>query len=105
MVRFADSGHRGLPEETVVLIDQAIREVLADVPDISALPCLADGAGQIFAPALLDLGGALGSSSRPCSTGRVAERVPCPVRRVTGPDRPGFVESISESHMAASAHA
>ncbi|MFC5832258.1 hypothetical protein [Nonomuraea insulae] len=60
MIRIAVSGHRGLPPQTALLIDQAVREELAEhCPAISGLSCLADGADQIFARAVLDLGGEL----------------------------------------------
>ncbi|MGW4406713.1 hypothetical protein ACWEJ6_21985 [Nonomuraea sp. NPDC004702] len=60
MVRVAVSGHRGLPGETAALVDQAIREALVEyLPGLSGLSCLADGADQIFARAVLDLDGVL----------------------------------------------
>jgi hypothetical protein len=60
MTRIAISGHRGLPPETTNLIDTAIRAALADhAPDVTAISCLADGADQIFARAVTDLGGTL----------------------------------------------
>jgi hypothetical protein len=60
MARIAVSGHRGLPRQTVLVIDQAIRKALADhLRAFTGLSCLADGADQIFARAVLDLGGEL----------------------------------------------
>ena len=60
MSRIAISGHRGLNADTANLIDQAIREKLSEYPDnITGLSCLADGADQIFARAVVDLGGTL----------------------------------------------
>ena len=45
---------------TTELIDHAIRERLSEQPDsITGLSCLADGADQIFARAIVDLGGTL----------------------------------------------
>ena len=52
------SGHRGLPADTVTLVDAAIRaELQASGGRITGLSSLADGADQIFAQAVLDLGG------------------------------------------------
>ena len=60
MTRIACTGHRGLPEPTRRLIDTAIREHLArHGPGLVGLSCLADGADQIFAQAILDTGGTL----------------------------------------------
>src|SRR5260370_20277442 len=60
MYRIATSGHGGLPAPTVSLIDQAVRAALAErAPDVTGLSCLADGADQIFARAVTDLGGTL----------------------------------------------
>jgi hypothetical protein len=60
MRRIAISGHRGLPEPTADLVDKAIRAALAEhAPDVTGASCLADGADQIFAHAVTDLGGKL----------------------------------------------
>ncbi len=56
--RLAISGHRGLPADTAALIDQALRAALAvHRGDVTGLSCLADGADQIFARAIVDGGG------------------------------------------------
>jgi hypothetical protein len=60
MTRIAVSGHRGLSPGVSALIDKAVRAELAPVDADSrlvGLTCLADGADQIFARAVLDLGG------------------------------------------------
>lgn len=58
MQRIAVSGHRGLNDVTAHLIDQAMRDVLTpEAPGLTGLSCLADGADQIFARVVLDLGG------------------------------------------------
>jgi hypothetical protein len=58
MPRIAVSGHRGLPPQTVALVDQAIRANLTERdPAVVGLTCLADGADQNFARAVLDTGG------------------------------------------------
>ncbi len=60
MPRIAISGHRGLNADVTNLIDRAIREKLSEHPaNITGLSCLADGADQIFARAVVDLGGIL----------------------------------------------
>lgn len=62
MIRVAVSGHRGLTPEVTRFVDQAIRDYLAQMSDggpLVGLSCLADGADQIFARAVLDLGGNL----------------------------------------------
>lgn len=58
--RIAVSGHRGLPPATVSLVDAAIRAALGGgAAAVTGLSCLADGADQIFARAVLDAGGQL----------------------------------------------
>jgi len=60
MYRIAISGHRGLPGPTARLVDQALRAALAErAPGVTGMSCLADGADQIFARAVTDLGGTL----------------------------------------------
>ena len=60
MRRIAVSGHRGLRGPTSVLVEKAIRAALeAAGPDVTGISCLADGADQIFARAVTDLGGRL----------------------------------------------
>ena len=58
-MRIAITGHRELPPATERLVDRAIREELAAYagPDLVGVSCLADGADQIFARAVLDIGG------------------------------------------------
>lgn len=60
-MRIAISGHRGLPDHTVRLVDDAIRVELARyrADDLVGISCLADGADQLFARAVLDAGGSL----------------------------------------------
>jgi hypothetical protein len=61
MTRIAVSGHRGLTPDVAALVDHAIRAELAtEDPDaLVGITCLADGADQIFARAVLDTGGRL----------------------------------------------
>lgn len=61
MTRIAVSGHRGLTSDVGALIAQAIRAELASYADgrLVGISCLADGADQIFARAILEIGGKL----------------------------------------------
>lgn len=57
-MRIAISGHRGLSAETTSQIASAIRSQLNQCSnEVIGLSCLADGADQIFARAVLDHGG------------------------------------------------
>jgi hypothetical protein len=108
MPRIGISGHRGLPGQTQKLVDAALREVLGPHagPDLVGISCLAGGPDQLFARAVLDLGGVLevvvpaehyrdglereeqdGYDELIATAGRI-ERLP-------------FVESTSEAHLAA----
>jgi hypothetical protein len=59
-VRWAVTGHRDLTERTVPLVEEAIRATLAPYRHgLVGVSCLAAGADQIFARAVLDLGGRL----------------------------------------------
>lgn len=106
--RIAVSGHRGLPEHTARLVDEAIRAALAaHAPEMTGLSCLADGADQIFACAVTDLGGKLEAV---IPADKYRDRLPEHAHR--GYDdllaqavtihRLPFTESTAESHMAAS---
>jgi hypothetical protein len=60
MSRIAVSGHRNLTARTVRLVTEAIQSgLLAAVPPVTGLTCLAEGADQIFARVVLDLGGSI----------------------------------------------
>jgi hypothetical protein len=61
MTRVGCTGHQGLPSETAALVDREIRERLGRflAPELVGLTNLADGADQLFARAVVDLGGAL----------------------------------------------
>jgi hypothetical protein len=108
MYRIAISGHRGLSGPTARLVDQALRAALAEhAADVTGLSCLADGADQIFARLVTDLGGTLEvvvpaaryraglpADSHPGYDALLAQAAD--VRRLP------FTESTPESHMAAS---
>ncbi|MFD5090450.1 hypothetical protein ACFWMR_07610 [Amycolatopsis thailandensis] len=61
MRRIGITGHSNLSETTAPLIADALHRVLADLPDgpLVGVTCLARGADQLFARAVLDLDGSL----------------------------------------------
>jgi hypothetical protein len=106
--RIAVSGHRGLPAGTVSLIDAAVRLALGEMAAaVTGLSCLADGADQIFARAVLDAGGQIEAVVPAMKyrdglpAGARAEYDVLVARAVTV-HRLAFTESTSESHLAAS---
>jgi len=108
MPRIAISGHRGLNARTTGLIDRAIRERLARYPaGVTGLSCLADGADQVFARAVIELGGILeviipAEEYRPGLPADSHSEYDHLLTRAITVHRLPFVESTSESHMAAS---
>jgi hypothetical protein len=108
MHRIAISGHRGLPAPTARLVGEAIRAVLAEhAPGVTGISCLADGADQIFARAVSDLGGTLEAvipaaeyrNGLPADSQREYDDL---LAHAAAVRRLPFTESTSESHMAAS---
>lgn len=61
MTRIAVTGHLGLPARTAAEVDKAVRDLLTqhDATHLVGVSCLAGGADQIFAQAVLDSGGQL----------------------------------------------
>ncbi|MDT7727716.1 MAG: hypothetical protein QOI21_4292 [Actinomycetota bacterium] len=59
MVRIGITGHSALTAVSVPLVVEAFREVLGGQEDITGVTCLARGADQLFARAVLDLGGTI----------------------------------------------
>lgn len=60
MPRIGVTGHMDLTPPTQALVDAAIRELLTrELNGLTGITCLARGADQIFARAVLDLGGVL----------------------------------------------
>jgi hypothetical protein len=108
MPRVAVSGHRGLPAGTVHLVDRAIRAALAERPaKVTGLSCLADGADQIFARAVLDLGGDIeaviaAEQYRDGLPGQARAEYDRLLARAAAVHRLAFTESMPEAHMAAS---
>jgi hypothetical protein len=108
MERIAVSGHRGLPPATQRLIDAAIRAALSNLaPGVTGLSCLADGADQIFARAVLDLGGQIEAvvpaaryrDGLPTDAHPEYDRLLAHADRV---HRLPFTESTADAHMTAS---
>jgi hypothetical protein len=106
--RIAISGHRGLPGPTADLVDEAIRTALArHGPNLTGISCLADGADQIFARAVTDIGGKLEVI---IPAGEYRDRLPAEAQpeydrllaQAVAVRRLPFTESTSEAHMAAS---
>jgi len=89
------------------LADQAIRAALRDRHGVTGLSCLADGPDQIFAHAVLDLGGqieavvpaALYRDGLPADAHAEYDRL---LARAVTVHRLLFTQSTSEAHMAAS---
>ena len=107
-LRIAISGHRSLPDATAALADKAIRAALAEhAPDVTGISCLADGADQIFARAVTDLGGQLKviipateyRAGLPADAHAEYDRL---LAQAVAVRRLPFTKSTSESHMAAS---
>jgi hypothetical protein len=109
MTRIAVSGHRGLSPHVEALIDQAVRAELSRLTDrdLVGFSCLADGADQIFARAVVDLGGTLEVF---VPAARYREALPESahpaydelISRAVTVHRLDHVESTSQSHMDAS---
>src|SRR5260370_32754546 len=108
MARIAVSGHRGLDAYTANLVDRAIREKLSEHPaNITGLSCLADGADQIFARAVVDLGGILEviipaeeyRAGLPAEAHSAYDNL---LPRAVAVHQPPFLESTPDAHMAAS---
>lgn len=108
MINIAISGHRGFDATTSNLVREAIVHALAGyLPDVTGVSCLADGADQIFARAVVHMGGALEvvvpaqkyRESLPTEAHTEYDALMKAARKV---HRLDFVESTSESHMEAS---
>lgn len=108
MPRIAISGHRGLNARTTDLVDRAIREMLSRYPaGVTGLSILADGADQIFARAVVDLGGTLEAfipaeeyrSGLPATAHAEYDNL---LKYAVAVHVLPFVESTSKAHMAAS---
>ncbi|MFD4432109.1 DUF4184 family protein [Nocardia sp. NPDC058497] len=58
-MRISVTGHMNITAATEPLVRDALSTLLADVPDLVGITCLARGADSVFAEAVLDLGGRL----------------------------------------------
>ncbi|HLQ55113.1 MAG TPA: hypothetical protein VK162_12690 [Streptosporangiaceae bacterium] len=107
MPRLAVSGHRNLPAGSMRLVDEAIRSALSDgARNVTGLSCLADGADQIFARAVLDLGGDIeavipAEKHRDGLPGQAREEYDRLLAKAVAVHRLPFTESTPEAHMAA----
>jgi hypothetical protein len=109
MTRIAITGHRGLPDDTVGKVRDAISDQLGrdDDGDVTGLSCLADGADQIFARAVLDAGGRLevivpAAAYRDGLPEHDRREYDALLAAASDVRRLDFTESTSEAHMAAS---
>lgn len=106
--RIAVSGHRDLGAETERLVDAAIREALAHQgEDLVGLSCLADGADQIFARVVLDVGGRIeavvpAEEYRGGLPQQAHSAYDDLMSRAVAKHCMPFVESTSQAHMSAS---
>lgn len=110
-MRIAVTGHRGLDPATTQLVDDAIRGRLAQVgaDELAGISCLADGADQLFARAVLDAGGRLAAvvpaaeyrAGLPIESRKAYDALLAEAAEV---HRLEFTESDPEAHMAASRH-
>jgi hypothetical protein len=106
-VRIAGSGHQGLPQRTAELVDAALREVLGQhAGGMVGVTFLAGGADQLFARAVLDLGGALEVivPAEQYRDGLSVEAQPGYdelIGKAARVERLPLIESTEEAHMAA----
>ena len=109
-MRIAITGHRGLPDATGHLVDQAIRDHLARCTAgdrLIGVSALADGADQIFARAVLDAGGQLevvvaASRYRDGLPESAHDTYDALLSAAAAVHRLGYAESTEDAHMAAS---
>jgi hypothetical protein len=110
VTRIAVTGHRGFTPAVARLIEEAIQaelEPYAADGELVGLSCLADGADQLFARAVLDLGGKL-EAVIPANLYR--DGLPDEAKpeydkllaQATAVHRLDYHESTSEAHMTAS---
>lgn len=106
--RLAVTGHRGLPADTAELIDAALRAFIGSQdPPPSGITCLADGADQLFARAILDAGGSLhvivpAQQYRDGLPTEAHAQYDALIMRAATVKALPYVESTSDAHMAAS---
>lgn len=108
-MRIAITGHRGLPPSTSRLVDEAIRKELARFggQSLIGISALADGADQLFAQAILDVGGELevvvpAKKYRDGLPEAAHRRYDALLSRARMVERLDHVESTEQAHMDAS---
>lgn len=107
-MRIAITGHRGLPAGTALLIDRAVRDALAACgADVTGISCLAEGADQIFARAVVDAGGRIeaiipAKEYRDCLPAGCRAEYDSLLALAASVRQLPFAESNSRSEMAAS---
>ncbi len=57
--RIGISGHQGLAPDVIAYVTQEIKSRLAAIPGVTGISSLAEGADQLFAKCVLDVGGSL----------------------------------------------
>jgi hypothetical protein len=110
VTRVAITGHRGFDRRTAELVDSDIRAELAKLATgdgLVGISCLADGADQIFAKAVLEVGGQLEVivPARAYRDGLPSEAqgdYDALLAKATTIRRLDYVESTEDAHMAAS---
>lgn len=109
-MRIAVSGHRGLDETTTGLVESEIRNHLQQLRAVGGLvgiSCLADGADQVFARAVLGAGGTLiavipAEQYRAGLPERAHAEYDELLARAAEVYRLPYIESTPQAHMAAS---
>lgn len=110
MIRIAVSGHRGLSTKVAALVSAGIEAELRQLApagsDLVGISCLADGADQIFATAVLNHGGELevivpAEAYRDGLPEVVRSRYDEFCRRASRVHRRPYRESNGDAHMAA----
>jgi hypothetical protein len=109
MTHIAVSGHRGLRPDVEAIVDHAVRTELAKYAStpLVGISCLADGADQIFARAVLETGGTLevvvpAQRYRDALPENAHHEYDALLRRAATITYLDHVDSTSESHMDAS---
>jgi hypothetical protein len=103
-MRVGVTGHRSLPDRTRQLVESSVYDRLGGLTSepLVGISCLADGADQLFAEAVLGLGGELEvvlPAAGCYRDGRAAlDRF---VARAAAVETLGFPESTNEAYMAA----
>ncbi|GGN97023.1 hypothetical protein [Nocardia rhizosphaerihabitans] len=90
-MRISVTGHMNITAATEPLVRDALSALLADIPDLVGITCLARGADSVFAEAVLDHGGRL-EVVLPSRNYRTAQVKP--------DDLPRFDNLLAKAHTA-----